>query len=153
MAQKLAPAPTAAEPTASASQDEAPAAFSYETASAVQRGAMRPGPREEAQDEAQVEAQGSGQTPNPSCETTKPVTDFLCQEHQKRTRSTRSTSSSSRSSHRGVNAARSWIPSAVSRSPTSFSEPSKPAPPRSLCSCSSKRSPSLSSSASVKRAR
>ena len=83
MAQKLAPAPTAAEPAASASQDEAPAAFSYETASAVQRGAMRPGPQIEAQNEAQVAAQGSGQTPNPTCETTKPVTDFLCQEHQK----------------------------------------------------------------------
>ena len=63
MAQKLAPAPTAAEPAASASQDQAPAAFSYETASAVQHGAMRPGTQIEAQNDAQVEAQGSGRRP------------------------------------------------------------------------------------------
>ena len=44
---------------------------------------MRPGTQIEAQNDAQVEAQGSGQTPNPTCENTKPVTDFLCQEHQK----------------------------------------------------------------------
>jgi hypothetical protein len=78
MAQKLAPAPTAAEP-----QAQAPGAYSYETASAVQYEAMRPGSQIEAQNAAQLAAQGSGQTPNPTCENTKPVTDFLCQEHQK----------------------------------------------------------------------
>ena len=76
MAQKLAPAPTAAEPAT-----EAPAPFAYKTASAVQDGAMKPHAKE-AQDEAQLDAQGSGQTPNPTCENTKPVTDFLCKDHQ-----------------------------------------------------------------------
>lgn len=77
MAQKLAPAPAAAEPP-----DQASAPFTYKTASAEQRAVMKPHAKA-AQDEAQVEAQGSGQTPNPSCENTKPVTDFLCNEHQK----------------------------------------------------------------------
>ena len=83
MAQKLAPTPAVTEPAVSESQAQAPGAFSYPAASTVQREAMWPGPQIEAQNKAQVEAQGSGQTPNPSCETTKPVTDFLCKEHQK----------------------------------------------------------------------
>ena len=37
----------------------------------------------DAQNKAQVEAQGSGQTPNPTCENIKPVTDFLCKEYRK----------------------------------------------------------------------
>ena len=76
LAQKLAPAPTATEP-----QAQAPAPFSYKTASAEQDATMKPHAKE-AQDEAQVESQGSGQTPNPTCENTKPVTDFLCKHHQ-----------------------------------------------------------------------
>ena len=83
MAQKLAPAPAVAEQAVSESHEQTPGTFSYETASAVQRGAMRPGPQIEAQNEAQVEAQGAGQTPNPTCENTKPVTDFLCKEYRK----------------------------------------------------------------------
>jgi hypothetical protein len=75
MAQTLAPAPTAAEP-----QTEAPAPFAYKTASAEQDAVMKPHAKE-AQDKAQLESQGSGQTPNPTCENTKPVTDFLCKHH------------------------------------------------------------------------
>ncbi len=58
-----------------------------------------------------------------------------------------------RTDQRGVKLARPRIPSAFSRSPTSLTAPSKPLAPSSLCSCSSNLSPSLSSSASLKRPR
>ena len=83
MAEKLEPTtPAVAEPGISESHEQAPVPFTYKTASAQQRAEMKPHAALEAQREAQVEAQGSGQTPNPSCQPTKPAVDVACKEQQ-----------------------------------------------------------------------